>query len=626
MLVLLLLVACKPGFSQYILNGSAQKNSCNCYTLTPATQTQSGSVWNSSKISLTSSFDFWFNVNLGCSDATGADGIVFILQPISTSVGTSGEGMGFGGVSPSIGIALDTWQNINLNDPPYDHISIQANGNINHSGDLAGPIQISAASDNVEDCSWHQLRISWDASGHWLRAYFDGVLRVEKQTNLVTAIFNGDPSVYWGFTGATGGAVNLQQFCTALDPVINVGTPNNVACKDSMVHLTSSSVSFAPVIKYNWSFGDGSTSNLQNPPPHVYATAGTYQLKLKITGLDGCENETTKTLLIASPPIAALTVFDTCFMQLPRLLVDTSATGISYQWSLDANPATPTLPALNVLPAGDHTLEVRASSLHNCGLPATASANFTIKPAPQIEAQAVDGCVNTNLNFTGVQLDAATAITDWNWNFGDGNEASTQNVQHLYSKGGNYRVALWAMGSNGCSSNRAFDSIKINSASVFAGNDTTVMNGYPFVLSGKGNGSFLWSPSLGLSNLTVSNPSATLSSNQTYQLTVTTPEGCIADDSITIKVFTGPAIYIASAFTPNGDGRNELLLPVYVGIKELKRFVIFNRWGQVVFQTKDTGMGWTAMNAPAGTYVWFVEAVNFMSQPVVLKGTVTIVR
>ncbi|HYO21608.1 MAG TPA: L-type lectin-domain containing protein, partial [Flavisolibacter sp.] len=150
-------------FAQYILNGSAQKNSCNCYTLTQPAQMQSGSVWNGNKINLNNSFDFWFNVFLGCNDATGADGIVFILQPISTSIGTVGEGMGFSGVSPSIGIALDTYQNFNLNDPAYDHISIQANGVVNHTNDLAGPVPISSLGSNVEDCQWHKLRITWEA-------------------------------------------------------------------------------------------------------------------------------------------------------------------------------------------------------------------------------------------------------------------------------------------------------------------------------------------------------------------------------------------------------------------------------------------------------------------------------
>src|ERR1700759_4634097 len=97
------IIALLPAWSMaqpgtYIVNGSASTNSCNCYTLTPAVNTQSGSVWNANKINLNNPFDFIFNVFLGCNDDNGADGIVFILQPISTSVGTTGGGMGFEGI------------------------------------------------------------------------------------------------------------------------------------------------------------------------------------------------------------------------------------------------------------------------------------------------------------------------------------------------------------------------------------------------------------------------------------------------------------------------------------------------------------------------------------------------
>ena len=92
----------------YFINGNAYQENCNCYTLTPDINTQSGSLWNINKIDLNQSFDYSFNVNLGCTDALGADGIVFVLQPINVNIGTSGGGLGYQGVTPSIGIAIDT--------------------------------------------------------------------------------------------------------------------------------------------------------------------------------------------------------------------------------------------------------------------------------------------------------------------------------------------------------------------------------------------------------------------------------------------------------------------------------------------------------------------------------------
>src|SRR6266571_2346292 len=100
-LCLFMIFLSKHSFSQYILNGSARQITCNCYRLTTEVNFDSGSVWNANKINLDNSFDFHFNVNLGCLDYPGADGIVFILQPINTSLGSGGEGMGFQGISPS---------------------------------------------------------------------------------------------------------------------------------------------------------------------------------------------------------------------------------------------------------------------------------------------------------------------------------------------------------------------------------------------------------------------------------------------------------------------------------------------------------------------------------------------
>jgi Bacterial lectin len=151
---------------EYTVNGNAFRESCRCYTLTPNNITQRGSVWNNNRIDLSQSFDFTFQVFLGCSDNNGADGMAFVLQPISTSVGGTGQGMGFGSINPSVGVTLDTYQNSNPDsDPFYDHIAIQLNGDVSHtSANTITPLTpISATSNNVEDCQNHSLRIVWNA-------------------------------------------------------------------------------------------------------------------------------------------------------------------------------------------------------------------------------------------------------------------------------------------------------------------------------------------------------------------------------------------------------------------------------------------------------------------------------
>ncbi len=624
----------QPG--TYILNGAAVQNTCNCYTLTGEVNTQSGSVWNASKISLNDPFDFVFNVFLGCKDADGADGIVFILQPISTSIGTAGGGMGFQGIAPSIGIALDTWQNIDLNDPVFDHISIQANGNSTHGSDLAGPVQASVSNANIEDCQWHTFRISWDPATQKLQTYFDGQFRLETTIDLVADIFNNDPMVYWGFSAATGGSNNLQQFCTALNPGFNANTTANGVCLGTPVAYTNTSESFAPITSYYWDFGDGTTSILPDPAPHLYSLPGAYNVKLAITGLDGCFSDTLRrTVYVGDFPVAAIEVIDTCAGSSPRIS-DLSTVTVgninNWTWNLNGNPftsaATPNL-QLNGLSAGTYDLELTVTSIFGCtSQPATETLNML--PRPLIQANGDDGCAGVPVLFSANQLDNATFISQWNWQFGDGQVSTIQNPQHVFANTGTYAVQVNAMADNGCSSETVSIPVFINSATANAGNDTLVVKDTPFQLQGSGGTAYNWSPPVGLDNPTIANPQGSLQDDVTYTLTVTTPEGCTDTDEITVTVFKGSAVYVPTGFTPNNDGLNDLLRPYLPGIQKLEYFTVYNRWGQIVFTSKTIGEGWNGWYKgkaqASGSYVWTLKAVDFAGKIYQLKGTTTLIR
>lgn len=640
---LYILLTCLPAFSfsQYILNGAATKNTCNCYTLTPAQFTQSGSVWNSNKISLNNSFDFNFNVYLGCQDVNGADGIVFILQPISTSIGTTGEGMGFQGISPSIGISLDTWQNTNLNDPAYDHISIQSNGNVVHGSDLAGPVQVSASSDNIEDCQWHVFRISWDAVNKILSGHFDGLLRVQANIDLVTTVFNNDPNVYWGFSAATGGANNLQQFCTSLNPGFNTNLTNNATCFDgSPVTFNDNSVSFAPIKSWYWDLGDGFTTTLQNPPSHLYTSPGVYQVKQVITGMDGCSSDTLlKNITLGTKPVSAFKVSDTCKGITPGLNdLSSNAVGTINQWSWLVDGAvvsTLQQPIFTNISEGLHQIKLVVKSVVGCESD-TASGAFTIKPVPAIDFVSPNGCLNRPINFSATQLDNATSIAQWNWRFGNGSNSAQQNPVRSFLTPGTMTVQLNAMATNGCSSETLSRDFNVAFVDVKTINDTTVLPDIPFridaswVTNSIGSPILTWSPAAGLDNPVGPGPTATLKDDITYTVTATTLEGCTDKDEVTIKVFKGSAIYVPTGFTPNNDGKNDVLRPLGIGITKIHFFRIYNRWGQLVFNTSKLGEGWNGkLNGilqSMGTYVWTLKAEDMAGKIYEMKGTSTIIR
>ncbi|MGI8600773.1 MAG: lectin-like domain-containing protein [Chitinophagaceae bacterium] len=628
---LLLLVLSLNIHAQYVLNGAATKNSCNCYTLTPAEGWKSGSVWNSQKINLNNPFDFKFNVFLGCSNSPGADGIVFMLQPNSTSIGSSGEGMGFDGISPSVGIALDTWQNFNLNDPEYDHISIQLNGNVNHNFDLAGPVPASATSNDIEDCKWHKLRITWDPLTKWYRAYFNDVLRVEAQIDLIANVFNNDPFVFWGFSAATGGEWNLQQFCTALNPEFKTISGNLNACEGSAVLFADASESFTNISSYMWSFGDGTTSNVKDPPPHIYNQPGIYPVTLNITALDGCTADSVKLVTIGSKPIAEFSIDATCEGKTVTFQQNVEGIAINYLWLLNDQPiVTDVITALAGLSAGNHKLHLTATSAIGCGTEKTTTQIFNIKPKPVIDHYVDDGCINENVSLEGIQSDANTIITSWHWLIDNKDQYNQQNLNLNFSSIGNYALQTWAQAENGCYSDTLNAVIYINQAVASAGRDTMILNNVPFTLNGSGNGNFNWSPETGLNNPFLPNPTAVLFDDQDYLLTVTTPEGCIATDSVKIEVFKNSAVFVPNAFTPNGDGLNDVFKPFYSGIKKLFYFYVYNRWGQPVYKTTSTQGGWDgkigASISTSGTYVWILKAEDLAGKIYNLKGTVSLIN
>lgn len=246
---------------QFHFNGSARRLDDRCYQLTPASNAQVGSIWDTTKIDLTKSFDANLDLFFGCKDADGADGIVFGFQPINTSIGQQGEGMGFLGVNPSIGIEMDTYQNFNRSDPSYDHIAIIKNGDITHStpNTLAGPVSIGS-NGNVEDCQKHSLRVKWDATAKKLQVWFDCDLKLTYTADIVNEIFGGNPLVFWGFTAATGGANNEQNVCFKFTTLLDKPTKANL-CKGDTVQLNA----FGG-ITYRWTPTTGlSNPNIANP-------------------------------------------------------------------------------------------------------------------------------------------------------------------------------------------------------------------------------------------------------------------------------------------------------------------------------------------------------------------------
>ncbi len=210
----------------------------NTFQLTPDSANMAGSVWNQVAQNLNYPFSVSGQMFLGESD-DAADGIVFVMQNECVSGGTVGGGIGYNGLSgASLGVEFDTWENVasggdqDNNDPPYDHIGIQAFGNVKHqaTGDsvLFLPEPLRTDSSNVEDSTWHDYEINWDPTSNTLDVYFEGVLRASMTRDIINDIFGGDSVIYFGFTSSTGGFWGTNS--VQIDPIPVSGAEDQYIC------------------------------------------------------------------------------------------------------------------------------------------------------------------------------------------------------------------------------------------------------------------------------------------------------------------------------------------------------------------------------------------------------------
>ena len=165
---------------------------------------------------------------------------------------------------------------------------------------------------------------------------------------------------------------------------------------------------------------------------------------------------------------------------------------------------------------------------------------------------------------------------------------------------------------------------------AYAGNDTTAILGVPHQLFGSGGVSYLWSPAGPLNLATLQNPLATLTNDQQFVVQVTDIAGCIGYDTVFVQAYQGPNYYVPNAFSPNGDGLNDVFRAVPVGIAKTDWFRIFNRYGQLVFETNQWLKGWDGKFKgkvqPMGVYVWVVKGVDKNGRVVEMKGTVMLIQ
>lgn len=427
--------------------GNAVQLSCNCYRLTEAINNQGGFVWSNDKISLENAFDYTFDVYLGDIPG-GADGIAFVLQPIGTNVGNTGGGMGYAGISPSLAMSIDTYDNgPTQGDLVQDHVAIMANGSVFHNSadNLAGPEIALVSGANIEDGLWHVMRVSWDPTTTIINFYMDGSLRTTYTGDIITNIFGGDPLVYWGFTAATGGLNNRQEFCFSITPGLTADD-NDICAGESVLFEDDSYSALGEVVSWEWNFNNGQVSSVQTPGDITFETPGTYWVTQTIVDAENCDASDSLEITVNPNPVADFTSTDVC--QGDEMdLVDQStvANGTVNDWDWDlGNGTTDFGSSASVVyeEAGSYDVQLVVSTAAGCVDSATAAVTVFDNPVADgsFGSNSLDATFTTEL---GQDEEAYWIILDTAYN-------TPGELNYTFPDSGWYDVALVVTNANGC--------------------------------------------------------------------------------------------------------------------------------------------------------------------------------
>lgn len=353
----------------------------------------------------------------------------------------------------------------------------------------------------------------------------------------------------------------------------------------------------------------------------------------------GCSLFTkTQAVDISSIPVPGFTVDKPVQCQVNNKFVftntSTNAVGsMRYKWILgDGFIATTRDITYSYKQPGTYEVVMIVSSNSSCA----DSTTMTIQVNPNVFAafSVNPVCINEPVVAVNNTVDPGGSTIFYLWDFGNGQTSTLRNPPvQVYSTPGDYVMSL-TVSSTQCpfplSIQKRFVRVDrpvpgINNPEVYA-----VAN-LPLGLQARPVGATaLWSPAVSLDNANSYTPVFNGNVERKYTIELKTVSGCITVDTQVVKINKNIVIYVANAFTPNKDGLNDLLKPFMIGIRELRYFRIYNRWGEMVYETKDPKNGWDGRfkGEPVQTHtlVWTLEGIGVDGKTYNARGSTVLVH
>ncbi|MGZ4053909.1 MAG: DUF7948 domain-containing protein [Bacteroidia bacterium] len=407
---------------------------------------------------------------------------------------------------------------------------------------------------------------------------------------------------------------------------------------DTAVGCTPFSVTFnnhsSPYGTYLWNFGGGDTTSVIYNPTHVYTVPGTYTVSLILTNSACKIADTAFTYITVYPGINAAFDYTNAPCSNSVNFYDSSAVSpVSWQWNF-GDGATSTLenPTHTFPSVGSYNVNLISTTVNGCKDTAVVlfdnASAVTINPNTTI-------CVGESAPLQ------ATGGISYNWSPAAGLSNST--ISNPIATPGStttYSVTIAAVNAQGDTCTQILSttvnvfnpgsfplSATANKDSLFPGESTVIHAITDTTLT------IVWSPATGVSNPNSFNPTVTPDVTTTYTVTITNASGCTTSATITIYVKSMKCnlddVFVPNTFTPNGDGQNDILYVRSNSLVELY-FAVYNRWGQLVFETRDINKGWDGvykeMKCDPAVFAWYLTAKCYNGGEIKKQGNTTLIR
>ena len=420
-------------------------------------------------------------------------------------------------------------------------------------------------------------------------------------------------------------------------------SPGTTICAQSLLSVQGIDQNGTNIVSWQWNFGDGSPITSGQISSHVYNIPGTYIVELSVINNGGCTDLVTHSVLVQDIPVADFLMFPSDSACIDELITFTdNSTNDVVSWSWDfGDGVTNTLqnPDHSYSNAGLFDIELIVTNQNSCT--DTLQSSIQIFQLPDAQINVTPGstvCANSPLNFRGLDQNETTVL-DWQWNFGDGGYSEAKNPVYTYTNPGNYYVQLTVTSILGCRKTIAFltpvEAYPLPDARFYPQPDVTteIRPEFQFFNISDNYVSSYWIFGDGDSSIYTGNPIHTFPGKGVYNvaLVVISNHGCLDTLIVPVNIIDEFSLYVPTAFSPDGDGSNEFFKPYGSGIAETNYyFIVFDRWGMKVFETKDYNQTWdgktSGEKAKTGIYTWVLFYKDLIGNGKTSAGTVTLLR